>query len=210
MSQAPIAEPPIADPTTTAMGGKPYTAPARQIWGWGIGRVAEFGLVAMFGQAINIFTVGFGLSPVIVSWCVMLPRLVDGIVDPVMGHWSDELRTPWGRRRPFMLVGALVGAVFLSLLWWASPNWNQTAQFLYLGVVGMGLYICYGAYAMAWNAIGYELSDDYHERSRIQAVGGFFTASMGLLFTWVYWLALRPQLAAWSGGCDGLEVVSRC
>jgi GPH family glycoside/pentoside/hexuronide:cation symporter len=200
MSQAPFAEPPIADLTTTAMGGKPYTAPARQIWGWGIGRVAEFGLVAMFGQAINIFTIGFGLSPVIVSWCVMLPRLVDGIVDPVMGHWSDELQTPWGRRRPFMLVGALVGAVFLSLLWWASPNWNHTAQFLYLGIVGMGLYICYGAYAMAWNAIGYELSDDYHERSRIQAVGGFFTASMGLLFSWVYWLALRPQFGGLVSG----------
>src|SRR4051812_48517504 len=104
----------VAEPTTTAVGGKPYTAPQRQVWGWGVGKVAEFGLVAMFGQALNIFTVGFGLSPVIVGWCVMLPRLVDGIVDPIIGHWSDEMHTRWGRRKPFMVFGAFAGAIFLS------------------------------------------------------------------------------------------------
>src|SRR5579862_4139850 len=98
MSHSTIPEPALAEPTTTAAGEKPYTAPPRQIWGWGAGKVAEFGLVAMFGQAMNIFSVGFGLNPIIVSWCMMLPRLVDGIVDPIVGHWSDEAHTRWGRR----------------------------------------------------------------------------------------------------------------
>ncbi len=191
-SRGSLHEAPGAEPTTTATGGKPYTAPNKQIWGWGVGRVAEYGLVAMFGQAVNIFSVGFGLSPVIISWCVMLPRLVDGFIDPIIGHWSDETQTRWGRRKPFMLGGALLGAIFLSCLWWASTEWSETAQFLYLGVIGTCLYVCYGSYAMAWNAMGYELSDDYHERSRIQAVSGFFVAAMGLLFSWCFWLALRP------------------
>lgn len=186
--------PPESPPSQTGVGAdvKPYTAPSGQVWGWGAGKVAEFGLVAMFGQAMNIFTVGFGLSPVIVSWCMMLPRLIDGLVDPVIGHWSDNVQTPWGRRKPFMLFGSLVGAVFLSVLWWASPQWSHTAQFLFLGTIGTLLYLCYGTYVMAWSAVGYELSDDYHERARIQAVAGFFTAAMGLLFNWMYWLALRP------------------
>jgi GPH family glycoside/pentoside/hexuronide:cation symporter len=213
MGQSSIPEPLIAEPTTTATGGKPYTAPQSQVWGWGVGKVAEFGLVAMFGQAVNIFTVGFGLSPVIVGWCMMLPRLVDGIVDPMIGHWSDETHTRWGRRKPFMLAGALAGACFLSILWWASPRWNSTAQFVYLGVVGCFLYLCYGTYTMAWNAIGYELSDDYHERSRIQAVSGFFVAAMSLLFSWVYWLALRPMFGGvvwgmrWIGGGVAVLIV---
>lgn len=132
---------------------KPYTAPRRQIWGWGCGRIAEFSLVAIFGQAMNIFSVGFGLNPVILSWCMMLPRLVDGVMDPLIGHWSDNLRSKWGRRKPFLFAGAMMGAFFLSVLWWASPSWPHTGQFLFLGVVGMFLYLCY------------ELSDDYHERS---------------------------------------------
>ena len=79
------------EPTTTAIGGKPYTAPAKQVWGWAAGRVAEFGLIGTYGQAMNVFTVGFGLNPVIVSWCMMLPRLLDGILDPIIGHWSDDM-----------------------------------------------------------------------------------------------------------------------
>src|SRR2546430_15220840 len=73
----------------------------------------------------------------------------------------------------------------------------------------MCLYLCYGVFTMSWNAIGYELSDDYHERSKVQAVQGFFLASMVLLNSWIYWLALRPVFGGamwglrWIGGAAG-------
>ena len=192
---------------------KPYTAPTPQIWGWGVGRIGEFLLIAMTGQAFTLYTVGFGLSTVAVSWCMMLPRLVDGILDPIIGHWSDELRTRWGRRKPLLIGGAFLGAPVLATLWWANPNWSTLAQTLFLGVGIMCLYICYGAYTMAWNAIGYELSDDYHERSKVQAVQGFFLATMALLNSWFYWLALRPVFGGamwgmrWIGGTAAVVVL---
>src|SRR5690348_13537560 len=89
---------------------KPYTAPPKQIWGWGIGRIAEFGLIATFGQVGTIFTIGFGLNPAIVGTCTALPRLIDGIIDPIVGHWSDDTHTRWGRRKPFLIGGAFIGA----------------------------------------------------------------------------------------------------
>lgn len=192
---------------------KPYTAPSSQIWGWGIGRIAEFLLIVMTGHAFTLYTIGFGLSAVAVSWCMMLPRLVDGILDPIIGHWSDDLRTRWGRRRPLMIAGAFLGAPFLASLWWANPNWSSTALTLYLGVGIMCLYLCYGVYTMSWNAIGYELSDDYHERSKVQAVQGFFLATMGALNSWLYWLALRPVFGGamwglrWIGGAAAVIVL---
>ena len=192
---------------------KPYTAPAKQIWGWGIGRIAEFLLIVMTGHAFTLYTVGFGLSAAAVSWCMMLPRLVDGILDPIIGHWSDELRTPWGRRRPLMIAGAILGAPFVASLWWASPNWSSIAQTIFLGVGVMCLYLCYGVFTMSWNAVGYELSDDYHERSRVQAVQGFFLASMGLINSWIYWLALRPAFGGavwglrWIGGAAAVVIL---
>ena len=196
---------------------KPYTAPPSQIWGWGVGRIAEFLLIAMTGQAFTLYTVGFGVSTVAVSWCMMLPRIVDGILDPIIGHWSDELRTPWGRRKPLLIGGAFLGAPVLASLWWANPNWSSLALTIYLGVGVMCLYLCYGVYTMSWNAIGYELSDDYHERSKVQAIQGFFLATMVLLNGWFYWLALRPVFGGaewgmrWIGGTAAVVVlISAC
>lgn len=183
----------VPDPTTTAVGGKPYTAPAREIWGWGIGALACHLLIQTYGQANVIFTVGFGLSPVLISWCMMLPRLVDGIADPIIGHISDNTHTRWGRRKPYIFAGAVLGSIFLAAIWWANPAWGSTAQFAYLLVLGTCFYICYGIYTMAWTAVGYELTDDYNERAKVQAIGSFFLAIVGLTTGWMYWFALRPM-----------------
>lgn len=178
--------------TTTATGGKAYTAPAREIWAWGLGAIACHLLIQTYGQASVIFTVGFGLSPVIISWCMMLPRVVDGILDPIIGHLSDETHTRWGRRKPYLVIGSVLGALFLMSVWWANPAWSQTAQFVYLLTFGTLFYLGYGVYTMAWTAVGYELTDDYNERSKVAAIGGLFLALVTLSAQWMYWLALRP------------------
>lgn len=178
--------------TSTADGGQAYTAPSREIWGWGIGALACHLLIQTYGQANTIFTVGFGLSPVVIGWCMMLPRVVDGILDPIIGHLSDNTHTRWGRRKPYLMVGAVLGSVFLAAVWWADPKWSQSAQFVYLLITGTFFYIAYGVYTMAWTAVGYELTDDYHERAKVAAIGGLFLAIVTLSASWMYWLALRP------------------
>jgi len=164
---------------------KAYTAPSSEIWAWGIGAIACHALIQVYVQANIIFTVGFGLSPVIISWCMMLPRVVDGIVDPIMGHLSDNTHTRWGRRKPYLVIGSVLGAFFVSALWWANPAWTQTAQFAYLLVLGTLFYVAYGIYTMAWTAMGYELTDDYNERSRVAAIGGVFLAVVTFSAQWM-------------------------
>ena len=172
---------------------KPYTAPPRQIWAWGVGAVANHILICTYGQATNIFTIGFALNAALVSWAIMLPRLIDGITDPVLGHLSDNTHTRWGRRKPFLVVGSLLAAVSLAALWWADRSWSPTAQLVYLFAVGTLFYCSWGLYSMSWNAIGYELTDDYHERSKVSAIGSFFLGLVLLGNAWVYWFALRPM-----------------
>ncbi|MEY4488167.1 MAG: hypothetical protein RIQ79_675 [Verrucomicrobiota bacterium] len=171
---------------------KHYTAPSRQIWAWGVGAVANHILICTYGQATAIFTIGFALNAALVSWAIMLPRLIDGITDPLLGHLSDNTHTRWGRRKPFLVVGSVLAAVFLASLWWADRSWSPTAQLAYLFVVGTLFYCSWGLYSMSWNAIGYELTDDYHERSKVSAVGSFFLGIVLLGNSWLYWFALRP------------------
>ena len=193
-SNAKVGEPGFANVSDSLLDAKPYTAPAREIWAWGVGAIACHALIQTYGQANIIFTVGFGLSPVIISWCMMLPRVVDGVMDPIIGHLSDDTHTRWGRRKPYLVIGALFGSIFLAAVWWASPSWSHAAQFAYLLVLGTLFYIAYGVYTMAWTAVGYELTDDYHERSKVAAIGGLFLAIVALSAGWMYWFALRPSL----------------
>ena len=171
---------------------KPYTAPNREIYGWAIGGIATHALICMYGQAMNIFTVGFGLQASIVGWAMMLPRVFDALIDPMMGHFSDNLHTRWGRRKPFLVVGSVLAALFVVLLWWGNREWSNTAQLIYLTALGTLFYCSWGLYSMAWNSLGYELTDDYNHRSRVAAIGGLFASGVLALNGWTYWFALRP------------------
>jgi len=179
--------------STTSSPEKPYTASALETWAWGTGVITSAGIVMMFQQVMNIFTVAYGLSPVVLSWILLLPRIVDAFVDPVIGNWSDQTRSCWGRRKPFLLVSGCLGALLIGSIWWADPGWSHTVQFCFLGVLGVLIYICYGTYNMSYSAIGFELSDDYNERSKIWAISGFFGAVNSLAVGWMYWFALRPM-----------------
>ena len=193
---------------------KPYSAPSSQIWAWGVGGIANHILICTFGQATAIFTIGFSLNAALVSWAMMLPRLIDGIADPILGHLSDNTHTRWGRRKPFLVLGSVLAAVSLAALWWADRTWSSTAQLAYLFVLGTIFYCAWGLYSMAWNSIGYELTDDYHERSKISAIGSLFLSFVLLGNSWVYWFALRPFFGneingiRWIAG--GVAVIAIC
>lgn len=190
-------------PTTSSE--KPYTAPNREVYGWAIGGIATHALICTYGQAMNIFTVGFGLNAVVVGWAIMLPRVFDALIDPIMGHISDNTHTRWGRRKPYLIAGSVLAGIFVFLLWWGNREWSDTAQLIYLTVLGTLFYCSWGLYSMAWSALGYELTDDYNQRSRVAAIGGLFATAVLALNGWTYWLALRP---VFGGEVHGIRWIS--
>jgi GPH family glycoside/pentoside/hexuronide:cation symporter len=178
---------------------KPFTASNSQIWMWALGGIAAHAMICTFGQSGTIYIVGFGVSAALVSWAHMIPRILDSILDPILGHWSDNTHTRWGRRKPFMIGGSVMGALMLVAVWWANPHWGEWTKFLHLLVFGTACYLCYGLYSMTWTALGFELSDDYNERSRVQAYAGLILTVVLLMNSWIYWLALRPMFGDGKG-----------
>ena len=170
-----------------------YSASNRTIHYWAIGGMSDLGMYITFTLILPIFTTGFGLKPYLVSWALVLPRLIDGLLDPILGHFSDNLRTRWGRRRPLIFITAIIGAAATIGLWWPSREWNEYAIFAYLLAASILLYTVWGVFNMSHSAMGYELSDDYHIRTKIIAIRSLYSAIVSsLLGGWVYWLALRP------------------
>lgn len=147
----------------------------------------------MYSFVSLIFITSYEMNPAWVSLCMMLPRLIDMVIDPVLGRLSDNLNTPWGRRRPFIFATTIIGAILVSGIWWMPLDWvHDWRGFAYLLTFSTLLYANLGAFDMSHNALGYELSDDYNQRSKVQAARNLYFVLGGLGGGWFYWMAQRP------------------
>ena len=99
--------------------------PRRTQFLWGLGGFTDATIVYGLFSLINaIYINALGVNAVLVGLACALPRLLDSISDPVVGHLSDNTRSHWGRRRPWLLAGLLICAVSGLLLWNAPLSQN--------------------------------------------------------------------------------------
>jgi GPH family glycoside/pentoside/hexuronide:cation symporter len=123
-----------------------------------------------------------GLPAQMVGLAVMTALIFDAFADPFIGHLSDNTRTRWGRRHPFMYAAALpVGALYLLL--WNPPTGDQTLTLIYLVVVAMLVRTAISCYEVPSSALAPELTTDYHERTSILGFRYMFgwAGGMGML-----------------------------
>lgn len=184
---------------------QPYTASTRSIHLWASGWIGWMLTYTLGSLMMNIFNTGYGLSPVLVSWAVTLPRLFDTFIDPVIAHMSDNTHSRWGRRKPFMVIGGLGSALSVMLVWWISPTWCWQLQFVCLTLGATLVNFMLGTYGMAHTSLGCELTDDYHQRTRVMAARSLYGTLASVASGWVYWLALRPMFG---GEISGIRWVS--
>ena len=171
-----------------------YTASNLKIHFWALGALGSYWMSGVMYSLVSlIFITSYEMNPAWVGMCMMLPRLIDMFVDPVLGRLSDNLKTPWGRRRPFIFATTIIGAICVSGIWWIPVDWVQDWRgFAYLLAFSTILYANLGAFDMSHNALGYELSDDYNQRSKVQAARNLYFMLGSLGGGWFYWLAQRP------------------
>ena len=125
--------------------------------------------LAALGMPIAVYLPNFyaskeiGISLLVTGSIFAVMRAFDIVIDPVMGYWSDRWRTPLGRRRPLILLGAPILALGIWMVF--VPGGHVSVVHL-----GFWLFVMYFGWSMtiiphlSWGA---ELSSDYHERSRI-------------------------------------------
>ena len=158
---------------------------------YGAGGLANNLLAAGSGGMMIALNLGYGMNPALVGLLGALPRLTDAITDPVMGHISDHTRSRWGRRRPYIFVGALVAPLLLALLWQLPEGRSESFYFNYFLDGSLIFYLGYTVFATPWVALGYELTPDYNERTRLMGVQNFIAQ-----FAWVVapWFLLFMEL----------------
>jgi glycoside/pentoside/hexuronide:cation symporter, GPH family len=141
--------------------------------------------------AIPIYSIALGMDPLLLGVAMAVPRIVGAISDPLAGTVSDNARTRWGRRRPFIICGAVIGAILLPLIW-TPPVASQFGHFNYLLLI-LSLYaIAFSVFSVPYGALGIELTTNYDERTRVMAWRGYVQLAGTLSSSWFYWFCLLP------------------
>lgn len=128
------------------------------------------------------YTQVVGLPAATVGLAIMFALVIDAFIDPVIGQLSDNTRSRWGRRHPFMYVSALPVAASYLLLWNPPKGWEQGALVAYLVSTAVLIRSFISCYEIPSSALAAELTTDYDERTRL--------LSWRFLFGWVGGLAM--------------------
>jgi GPH family glycoside/pentoside/hexuronide:cation symporter len=125
---------------------------------------------------------------------VFVPKIAMILFDPLVGSLSDRLRTRWGRRRPPMLVGALLTSASFVLLFHPPAFAAVNARALYMGVMVTIAFAAYAIFSVPYLTMASEMTSTADERSRLMSVRVAFMA-VGLTVG-----AYAGGIAQWAGG----------
>jgi Na+/melibiose symporter-like transporter len=133
------------------------------------------------------------LPPQLVGLALALALVCDAVFDPIVGNFSDHLRSRWGRRHPLMYASALPVAVSYLLLW-NPPHWSQGALFAYLVIVAIVTRTFITFYEIPSSALVPELTDDYDQRTSFISWRVFFAWYGGMtMLLLAYAVFLQPD-----------------
>jgi GPH family glycoside/pentoside/hexuronide:cation symporter len=168
---------------------------------YGLGAFVNNLLAAAGGGMMIVLNLGLGMNPALVGLLGALPRLWDAFIDPVMGYISDNTRTRWGRRRPYIFIGAIAVGIVFALLWQLPPGKSEAFYFWYFLVGSLLFYLAYTVFAAPWVGLGYELTPDYNERTRLMGVQNFIGQLAYVIAPW--FLLIMQSERFFDGMVDG-------
>jgi GPH family glycoside/pentoside/hexuronide:cation symporter len=153
-----------------------------------------------------VYNIFLGVNPGIVGLALMLGKIVDAFTDPIMGWISDNTRSRYGRRRPYILWGAVLCSFAFLLPWLVSPGWNNQTQFIFLIVATTLVAMFSTVYTVPWTALGMELTPDYNERNSVMAFRTFTT--MFCYIAIIPWLWYLSQNRIFNNPITGMRWIS--
>jgi GPH family glycoside/pentoside/hexuronide:cation symporter len=161
---------------------------------YSLGAIANNLLGGAIGFMSIILNVGLGMNPALVGTLQAVPRFTDAFTDPLMGYISDNTRSRFGRRRPFVVVGAILVGIIFALMWQLPEGRSESFYFwVFLGS-SIAFYACYTVFATPWVALGYEMTPDYHERTRLMAWQTFLGQAAWVTLPWFYAIMENDRL----------------
>jgi len=133
------------------------------------------------------------LNPALAGMSLLVGKIWDAVNDPLVGILSDRTRTRWGRRRPYLLWGAVPYGVAFALLWIVPPIRSQWLLCLYFALMYMLFDTAFTLVSCPYIALIPELTLDHDERTSLVTYRMAVSIGGGLLAALLFGLVISPM-----------------
>jgi GPH family glycoside/pentoside/hexuronide:cation symporter len=203
------AQPPApSTPTDTAnQTPSPDKLPFKEKFATGTGGLTvSLGNQSVRTTGMGVLNMILGINAFWVGIVLAIPLLWDAITDPIMGNFSDNYRSKYGRRRPFIFIGAILMGLTFASIWMIPMGWSDAGKLTWFIVTSLLFYTSYTIFSVPFISMTYEMTPDYDERTSVQGYVTFWNrlgemSYMGLI-------PLSLIFAAWKFGYDSTNDLS--
>ena len=159
---------------------------------FGVGMFANQMFPAILGIFMVVLVQDLGFPGWMWSLIYFFPRIFDSITDPIMGFISDNTKSKWGRRRQYVLIGGLIMGVAFIFMWQLYAEDTLQYNFWYFFLWSIVFYLGLTFFSVPYVAMGYEMSDDFHERTNIMAIAQWIGQWAWVIAPW-FWVIMDNQ-----------------
>ncbi|MFT3829893.1 MAG: MFS transporter [Opitutaceae bacterium] len=154
------------------------------------------GLAAIGSFATPFYQMTLKLDPVWLAAALTVPRFLDAFIDPLVGRFSDNFHSRFGRRRPLVAIGAIVQAFAFGLIWMVPTGWGPAALAAWLVATQIVFYTGYSFFSVPFLALQYEITPDYDERTTVSSFVGFFGKAGEMGYNYLFPIASSMMFAS--------------
>ncbi|WP_178987465.1 MFS transporter [Winogradskyella schleiferi] len=186
---------------------KRVRVPYRQKAAFGAGHFVLNLLPGVLGVYLQVFILtAFGMDPVWAGLLGGLPRIFDALTDPIMGFISDNTKSRYGRRRPYIFAGAIISGILFILMWQLDENASQTYNFWYVMILQILFLVGNTMFATPLVGLGYEMTSDYNERTRLMSLANSMGQIAWMIVPWLY--VIIPDVNTFDNPAQGVRTMA--
>ncbi|WP_296636671.1 MFS transporter [Polaribacter sp.] len=160
---------------------------------FGIGMFANQMFPAILGIFMVVLVQDLGFPGWMWSLIYFFPRIFDSITDPIMGFISDNTKSKWGRRRQYVLIGGVLMGVSYIFMWQLFKENSLEFNFWYFFIWSLIFYLGLTLFSVPYVAMGYEMSNDFHERTNIMAIAQWIGQWAWVIAPWFWVIMYDPD-----------------
>ena len=167
--------------------------PMGQKIAFGFGMLANQMFPAILGIFMVVLVQDLGFPGWMWSLIYFFPRIFDSITDPIMGFISDNTKSKWGRRRQYVLAGGVLMGIAYIFMWQLFKENSLQFNFWYFFLWSIVFYLGLTFFSVPYVAMGYEMSDDFHERTNIMAIAQWIGQWAWVIAPWFWVIMYDPE-----------------